>query len=96
MNHTEIHTIYRDTLSHLKNFDVIYQDVSALQCKFILIFLCVCVCCPEALKIQAVMPKCGQGGRRSGEVWEGGRRTVNQVTFELLHHNTAIPDNSEV
>ncbi|OON98143.1 MAG: hypothetical protein ATN32_04845 [Candidatus Epulonipiscium fishelsonii] len=46
-----------------------------------------CCHCPEALQIQAVMPKCGQGGRRTRE----GDWTVQQVTFNPPHHNTYNP-----
>lgn len=64
------------------------------------VWLCVCVClyfiflcvhCPEALQIQAAMPKHGQGGGNSGGVWAGGRRTVQQVTFDPLLHCTDNP-----
>lgn len=50
-----------------------------------------CVDCPETFQIQADVPKRGQRGGRSGKVWEGGRRTVQQVTFEPFHHNTDNP-----
>lgn len=47
---------------------------------------------PEALQIQADVPKRGKGGRCSGAFWQGGRRTVQQVTFEPQHRQSLTAD----
>lgn len=48
-----------------------------------LLDVCVCVsCAAEALQVPAHMSECGEGRWRSGEIWEGGWRTVQQVTFD--------------
>lgn len=87
--------VHVEALSHICVFNTFFRlatkdkdipNAFIVISEFVYIFICVCVCvhCPEALQIQAVMPKHGQGGGHWGEVWGGGRRTVQQVTFDLL------------